>query len=195
MLHEARLSLVARVIQQRMSIRPEAGYVVAVVLLVVATAWLTVRFIRLRDRQARVRRAARAARAERAARGVLEHAGFRVRGEQVRKSWALSADGERVRFELVADYVVERDGRAWVAEVKTGERALDLRFGPTRRQLLEYREAFGVEGVLLVDAEANSLREIHFHAPERVSSRSAAILWFLAGAGVAGVVAIWLTAS
>lgn len=175
-----------------MSFRPEAAYVAALVLLVAFTVWLTVRFIRLRDRRARVRRAARAARAEREARGVLEHAGFRVRGEQVRKGWAVAADGEQVRFELVADYVVERDGRLWVAEVKTGERALDLRFGPTRRQLLEYREAFGVEGVLLVDAEANSFREIRFHASGHRKVHSATIFWFLAGLGVGSALAVWL---
>jgi len=125
---------------------------------------------------------------------VLEQAGFRVRGEQVRKSWVVSVDGEQVRFELVADYVVERAGRPWVAEVKTGERALDLRFGPTRRQLLEYREAFGVEGVLLVDAEANSLREIHFHPSRGGRDQRATLLWFLAGLGLGSALAAWLTA-
>ena len=48
------------------------------------------------------------------------------------------------------------------SEVKTGERALDLRHGPTRRQLLEYRQAFAVDGVLLVDAEGRSVRSVRF---------------------------------
>jgi hypothetical protein len=178
-----------------MTFQPEAALIAASVLLVVISVWLTARFIRARDRRARVRRAARAARAERRARGVLEDAGFRVRGEQVRKSWSLSSDGREVRFDLVADYVVERDGRVWVAEVKTGERALDLRFGPTRRQLLEYREAFGVDGVLLVDAEADGFSEIHFRGAAQRARHPLVWWWFLAGAGLGAAVAIWLAAA
>ncbi len=177
-----------------MPFRLEAALAAAAVLLVVCTVWLTTRFIRSRDRRARIRRAARAARAERHARSVLDDAGFRVRGEQVRRSWSLSEDGRALQFDLVADYVVERDGRAWVAEVKTGERALDLRFGPTRRQLLEYREAFGVDGVLLVDAEANGIREIHFRGSAQSGGRVVALGWFLAGAALGASVALWLVA-
>lgn len=176
-----------------MPFRLEAALAAMAVLLVVCSVWLTSRFIRRRDRRARVRRAARAARAERHARSVLEDAGFRVRGEQVRKSWSVSEDGREIELDLVADYVVERGGRAWVAEVKTGGRALDLRFGPTRRQLLEYREAFGVDGVLLVDAEANGFREIHFRRSTQHASRGAVVVcWFVAGAVLGGGLALWL---
>jgi hypothetical protein len=125
---------------------------------IAATVWLR----RWGDRRGRRRRAARAQRAERDAAGVLEARGFEVLGRQVRQSWSLLADSEEMQFTLVADYVVERHGRRWVAEVKTGERALDLRHGPTRRQLLEYRQAFAVDGVLLVDAEGRSVQSVHF---------------------------------
>ena len=72
------------------------------------------------------------------------------------------AEAHEVEFTLIADYLVERDGRRWVAEVKTGERALDLRHGPTRRQMLEYRHAFDVDGVLLVDAEGQQITRVRF---------------------------------
>jgi hypothetical protein len=131
-------------------------------LVVLATLAATLWLKRWSDRRARRRRAARAQRAERDAAGLLEARGFEVLGSQVRQSWSLMADSEELQFTLVADYVVERQGRRWVAEVKTGERALDLRHGPTRRQLLEYRQAFAVEGVLLVDAEGRSVQRVHF---------------------------------
>jgi hypothetical protein len=132
------------------------------VVLLLASVGLTLWLSSWHDRRSRRRRVARAQRAERDAAGLLEAHGFAVLGRQVRQSWSLVADADEVEFTLIADYLVERRGRRWVAEVKTGERALDLRHAPTRRQLLEYRQAFAVDGVLLVDAEGQSLRSVHF---------------------------------
>lgn len=144
------------------------GLALGALLLTGAAIWLAFRVRRRLGRRSRVRRAARALRAERLAAGVLEACGYEVIGRQVRQSWGLCADDEDVKFTLIADYLVERRGQRWVAEVKTGDRALDLRYGPTRRQLLEYREAFAVDGVLLVDAERQTVRSVRFrHRPKR----------------------------
>jgi hypothetical protein len=102
-------------------------------------------------------------------------------GRQVRRVWSVLADGQEVSFDLIADYLVEAAGAAWVAEVKTGERALSLLHGPTRRQLLEYRHAFGVQGVLLVDAEAQRVRRIQFREPAPRAQASRALLWLALG--------------
>jgi hypothetical protein len=141
------------------------------------------------DRLSRQRRGARAQRAERSAALLLEAHGFEVIGRQVRSRWSLWADAEEVPFTLVADYLVQRGGRRWVAEVKTGQRALDLRHGPTRRQLLEYRQAFAVDGVLLVDAEGESLRSVQFREPlaaRRVSGLAVFAAGLVAGLSLAG---------
>lgn len=169
-------------------------------LLVLATVWLTLAWLRRRDHVARRERSARARLAERDARRVLENKGFVVLSEQARQNWSVLADGELVQFELIADYLVARAGERWVAEVKTGSRALSLRFGPTRRQLLEYREAFGVDGVLLVDAENDGVRQIHFRAPARRASActgplwrgARAALWLSAGTVLGLILAKWL---
>ena len=132
-------------------------------------------------RSRRARRAARAHQAERTAAVVLERAGYTVLGRQVRRVWSVLADGQEISFDLIADYLVEAAGVAWVAEVKTGERALSLLHGPTRRQLLEYRHAFGVEGVLLVDAEAQRVRRIQFREPAPRAGAARALLWLGVG--------------
>lgn len=152
-------------------------------LVAAASVWLASRLRRWSVRRSLQRRAARAQRAERRAAGLLEARGFEVLGRQVRRTWTLSADGEEVPFTLIADYLVQGRGRRWVAEVKTGERALDLRHGPTRRQLLEYRQAFDVEGVLLVDAEGQTLRSIHFPDGPSGGRGLESLGWF--GAGLA----------
>jgi len=132
-------------------------------------------------RRVRVRRAARAGIAERAAADVLVAAGYSILGYQVRQDWSVWADGEEVRFALVADYLVEHQGQRWIAEVKTGHRPLDLRYGPTRRQLLEYRHAFGAAGVLLVDAEARHVRRVQFREASPAAAGRAPIAWLALG--------------
>ncbi|MEO8181516.1 MAG: hypothetical protein ABI895_21990 [Deltaproteobacteria bacterium] len=152
------------------------GVAVALIL-----AYLVLQLVRHLARRRRIRRAGRAAHAERAAAQVLVRAGYAIVGRQVRRAWSVLADGEEVGFDLIADYLVESSGTLWVAEVKTGPQALSLRHGPTRRQLLEYRQAFGVEGVLLVDAEAEHVRRIQFREPPLEGRCRRALCWLVAG--------------
>ena len=63
-----------------------------------------------------------------------------------------------------ADLLVERDGRLYVADVKSGALATDPTLPATRRQLLEYLLAYEVDGALLVDMEARQIREVVFPA-------------------------------
>jgi hypothetical protein len=157
--------------------------------------WLALRVVRLLDRRARQRRAVRAQLAERQAEQLLQSSGYEVLGRQVRRSWSVLVDGRELGFELIADYVVRAGGQDWVAEVKTGERALDLRHAPTRRQLLEYREAFGATGVLLVDAEGRRVQRVLFRDAEpgtraRRGRRKALLLGFSLGAAAGALLAL-----
>jgi hypothetical protein len=145
---------------------------------VCCTLWVLGRLRRF----SKVRRAARAGVAERAAAGVLASAGYQIVGRQVRQRWSLRSNGRELSFDLIADYVVEAGGARYVAEVKTGARALDLRHGPTRRQLLEYRQAFGVSGVLLVDAEGGEVQHVEFRESGKTRLLGfRAVAWFSAG--------------
>lgn len=103
---------------------------------------------------------------ERQAAVLLERAGYRVVASQHAGSFDAHVDGERQRFTLRADYLVQRrsDGRLLLAEVKTGAVAPRLEHGPTRRQLLEYALAYGdqVAGVLLVAPERAEVTCVSF---------------------------------
>ncbi len=142
------------------------------------SVWWTLQIARWLGTRSRKRRAARAGRAERDAARVLTSLGYEVLGRQVRRTWSVLVDGRELGFELIADYLVRRDHEQWVAEVKTGARSLDLRHAPTRRQLLEYREAFGVNGVLLVDAEGNQIQRVHFLRSEAMGARKSALFYW-----------------
>jgi hypothetical protein len=107
-------------------------------------------------------RGARAMDGERAAERLLGRLGFAIVDRQVCLEWVIDCDGEEHLVELRADLLVERGGRRYVAEVKTGVAAPLLTNPATRRQLLEYCVAYQVDSVLLVDVEMERVREVSF---------------------------------
>ena len=132
------------------------------VALIVAVAWSA--WTRFRGREARSERSRSALRAEDDARDLLESEGYTVVDAQSAASWSMDVDGEPIDLDVRADLLVERDGRTFVAEVKTGRRAPDPTHPATRRQLLEYWLVFDVDGVLLVDMESRRIRTVRFAA-------------------------------
>jgi hypothetical protein len=109
-------------------------------------------------------RSARAVVGERDAPALLASAGYEVLARQVEGSWTIRANGEPRTFGLRADYLVARDRRRFIAEVKTGRLAPSLAHAGTRRQLLEYGAAFDVDGVLLVDADRGTITHVEIDA-------------------------------
>ena len=133
-----------------------------------------------------------AAAGERRAAKILSRAGYEIVGAQVSASYDVLVDASPVRVDLRADYVVERGGRAFVAEVKTGRVAPRVDCSATRRQLLEYRVAFDVDGVLLVDAEADQIHEVVFPRSAAPRARGRATwTWLMAGM-LLGVAGLWV---
>lgn len=139
---------------------PDSTYVALICALAVVLVVLVVR--RWAASWRARRRGARAVAGEGAAREMLEEAGYAVVAAQARIDWEILVDGEPFVVELRADYLVERDGETLVAEVKTGAAAPSLATAATRRQLLEYRVAFGVDGILLVVPERGTIQRVEF---------------------------------
>ena len=142
-------------------------WAVAALCALALTCLLAARAIaRWRSRAALRRRWTRAVAGELAAEDMLAERGFAILDRQAGMVWSIECDGEPHLVELRADLVVERDGRRYVAEVKTGVSAPLLTNAATRRQLLEYCIAYDVDSVLLVDVEAQAVREITFRFSE-----------------------------
>ncbi|MDQ3036888.1 MAG: hypothetical protein M3Y87_31130, partial [Myxococcota bacterium] len=108
------------------------------------------------------RRALRAVRGEAHGERLLVAQGWIVEGRQVARTLRFTLDGAPIEARVRCDLVVRRGRRRCVAEIKTGALAPRIDHAPTRRQLLEYRLAFDVDGILLVDAEAGRVREVVF---------------------------------
>ena len=134
-------------------------------------------------------RFARARQGESRARELLEAHGYAVLDAQLTRSYTLSVDGQGVVVPLRADYLVERDGLSFIAEAKTGNHAPQIRTPATRRQLLEYRIAYDVDGVLLVDAENERVHVVRFPFAEQKAREGLSPLgWLLVGLGLAALI-------
>ena len=101
-------------------------------------------------------------RGEREARSLLAAAGFSILDAQTTRRYRVRVDGKELQVDLRADFVVERRGATFVAEVKGGPVVNDPLHTPTRRQLLEYEVAFDVDGVLLVDTPRRKIWRVAF---------------------------------
>lgn len=148
----------------------EPAEIVALLAIVVAGV-LLVLWQRAETRGARRSRSrqVRARRGEDRAESLLASYGMVVVARQPSVTWTIEVDGSPVPVRSRADWIVEarrctfaEPGTRFVAEVKTGTRAPDPAHPATRRQLLEYQLVFDVDGVLLVDMEAETLHAVEF---------------------------------
>lgn len=129
-----------------------------------------------------------AARGELDAERLLARAGFAVIDRQIGARLTYRVDGEAAEVDVRADLLVEKGGRRYVAEVKTGEQAPRPTNVATRRQLLEYAHAFGVDRLLLVDASEGTIREV---APPRALPAPRARAWVWVLVALAGLALVW----
>jgi hypothetical protein len=148
--------------------REVLAFLAAVAVLVSFAQAIAAWFSGWRARRRLALRTERALRGEERAPRWLKAHGYTVVGAQVTVSHPVCVDGCTVHVGLRADYLATRAGQRYVVEVKTGAWAPKIETSATRRQVLEYRVAFDVDGVLLVDGETGKVHEITFPSLERL---------------------------
>jgi Holliday junction resolvase-like predicted endonuclease len=153
--------------------------------------WLRARLARRRMRL----RFARGRAGERRAARLLERAGYRILEDQLSQETGFWIDDQWCPVTVRADFLVERRGRVYVAEVKTGKTAPNPAATATRRQLLEYARVYDADGLLLVDMEARRLRRVRFDARDAPPRDSARWLYLALGAAIGLVAGLLLHAS
>lgn len=103
----------------------------------------------------------RAQRGESGAEKLLRKRGYIVLEAQVRRPVTMMIDGALYESFIKADYLVERAGRRYLVEVKTGKQA-DPHLPNVRRQLFEYQNIFHTDGILFIDMNKYDMMEVSF---------------------------------
>jgi hypothetical protein len=157
-----------------MQVSPTIAAVVASVLGLSLGAWLALALRRLRETWRARAHNARGRRAEQAASKLLEARGYHIVARQARITYVVRQDEKDQNVELILDFVVEKGGERFAAEVKSAGAAAGIERADTRRQLLEYQLALGGERVLLVDPERGLVTVVAFPIPRGKAKAEAA---------------------
>lgn len=114
------------------------------------------------------RKMKKARKAEKKAATLLEQAGYQLIESQKRTAITTLVNGEPHINHVQADFIVEKQGKVYVVEVKTGDEAIKVTTAATRRQLLEYCYVYKPDGILLLDMENAEMKEIQFELAQRL---------------------------
>ncbi|MBK3519801.1 Dna2/Cas4 domain-containing protein [Carboxylicivirga marina] len=111
---------------------------------------------------------------EQQAKNFLKNKGYTIVDYQSTYEHRYMEDGEVQCTEIQPDYIVKKNGKKYVVEVKSGTTAISARNRNTRRQLLEYDYVVENDGVFLLDMENRSLKLIQFKS--KAEKRSGKLL-------------------
>lgn len=119
---------------------------------------------------------------------LLKKRGFQILGKNQKGTVLINVDGKEHLGSLEAEYTVRKDGKDYVVITEKAD--------PTdpvlRRKLIEYHQIFGLSGLLLVDPEEETMREIRLRFPRErgIDFYFQFIIALFIIAGVIGI--IWL---
>ena len=126
-------------------------------------------------------------RAEKKAEVLLKRNGFHIIDRQQSKPLIIKAGSELYRYLIRIDFLVKKNGRTYVVEVKSGSKN-KITKRETRRQLLEYFLAYQPYGIILFDMDTRKFSEIRFLLPYFHSRLIENLIYFLSGALIAFLV-------
>ena len=100
--------------------------------------------------------------AEKKAINILIKNNYKIIKEQVIIYGFLYENNKKIMYRIIPDFLVEKGGLKFLAEVKTGKSAnIENRY--TRRQLLEYSHLLNTKVALLIDTDKEVIKKINFN--------------------------------
>jgi Holliday junction resolvase-like predicted endonuclease len=156
-------------------------------LIVVALLFIIARykFGEYRKRRKQRKRFERGRHQEIKAKDYLIKKGYAIVSSQKSYTHTFEVDGENVKAELIPDYVVKKNGKIYLVEVKTGKSAINIQNRNTRRQILEYDFVIDSDGIFLLDMENLEMKRVRFFTKKEQQSSVKVVL--LIGIALVGI--------
>ena len=103
---------------------------------------------------------------ENRARGFLRDKGYSIVSEQEICYHRYKVNGKNFESKIILDYVVQKNGKKYIVEVKSGKSAISVKDKNSRRQLLEYDFVIENDGIFLLDMENRVMNLVKFYSKE-----------------------------
>ncbi|MEA2022383.1 MAG: hypothetical protein U9N08_07910 [Candidatus Caldatribacteriota bacterium] len=100
--------------------------------------------------------------AEKEAEKLLQKKGYTIVDIQKSKPILITIGDKIHRYLIRIDYLVRKNGKVYVVEVKSGEKNPYITNRETRRQMLEYYLAYQPNGIILLNMRNKSISEVKF---------------------------------
>jgi hypothetical protein len=98
------------------------------------------------------------------ARKFLESKNYRIVEEQKIYYHKYLVNGIPHESKLILDYIVKKEDKTYIVEVKSGKSAIHLKDKNTRRQILEYDFVIENDGVFILDMENKNMQLVEFYS-------------------------------
>ncbi|WP_225034698.1 hypothetical protein [Winogradskyella sp. SM1960] len=125
---------------------------------------LKLKIVQYNKKRKQKKRFARGLMLENKARGFLQAKGYRIVGEQEIYFHRYKVNDRKVESKIVLDYIVEKRGKKYIVEVKSGKSAISVQNKNSRRQLLEYDFVIENDGIFLLDMENRTMKLVKFYS-------------------------------
>lgn len=138
-------------------------FVFSIIVLVASTIYITLRVLKWWKSYLGRQRFRSGNKAEKRALKFLQKNGYEILASQYKLEHNFKIDNEPICIELKVDFLVQKKNLKYLAEVKSGLSAPNIRNKDTRRQLLEYHQLNPFEGgLLLIDMQEKRIRKVEF---------------------------------
>ena len=126
------------------------------------------KYVTFRIKQAQKKRFARGHMLENEAFSHLKSLGYSIVDMQQTHYHQYEVNGKKQTSKLILDYLVEKDGKTFIVEVKSGNSAIYINNSNTRRQLLEYDYTINSDGIFLLDMENKNMQLVRFNSKDEI---------------------------
>lgn len=110
-------------------------------------------------------------------RKVLIEQGYKIISKNQKHSYYIQQDNSKIKITIETDYIVYKNKRKLIVEVKTGIDSPKITNRNTRRQILEYYSFIENDGILLLNMETKKISEINFPTNIIAKHSSKLITW------------------
>jgi Holliday junction resolvase len=164
--------------------------IIAIVVALLLFAILRLKFKEWNRQYKKQQRLNRGIEGEKKAAVFLKKNGFKIVEEQSEREYYIKENGKDIKISIIADFIAKKDGKQYVVEAKTGKSAPQITNSSTRRQILEYSQAFDCDGVFLLDVDNRLLKKIEFPDTTKEDDNDNRILYTIAGVFIITAIAL-----